>query len=130
DERSRHVAACMFKALTERGPDNRETRRPTRLSEICAITEASEEEVKSVIEVFRREGRSFLMPPAGVALDADTVIDISHESLIRNWERLKTWVVEEAQSARIYRRLAEAAVLHRDGEEGLLQDPGLQIALD
>src|SRR5947199_4935011 len=61
DERSRHVAACMFKALTERGADNRETRRPTRLSEICAITEASEEEVKSVVEVFRREGRSFLM---------------------------------------------------------------------
>ena len=70
------------------------------------------------------------MPPAGVALEPDTVIDISHESLIRNWLRLKDWVNEEAQSARIYRRLAEAAVLHREGSEGLLQDPGLQIALD
>ncbi len=40
------------------------------------------------------------------------------------------WMNEEAQSARIYRRLAETAVLHREGSEGLLQDPGLQIALD
>jgi tetratricopeptide (TPR) repeat protein len=70
------------------------------------------------------------MPPAGVDLEPETVIDISHESLIRNWLRLKDWVNEEAQSARIYRRLAEAAVLHREGSEGLLQDPGLQIALD
>jgi TolA-binding protein len=130
DERSRRTAEILFKALTERGADNREIRRPTRLEEICEIAGASEAEVVAVVAVFRREGRSFLMPPAGVALDADTVIDISHESLIRNWERLKAWVAEEAQSARIYRRLAEAAVLHRDGEEGLLQDPGLQIALD
>src|SRR5260221_12528299 len=70
------------------------------------------------------------MPPAEVPLGPETVIDISHESLIRNWRRLQVWVNEEAQSARIYRRLAEAAVLHREGSEGLLQDPGLQIALD
>ncbi|HEX3559285.1 MAG TPA: penicillin-insensitive murein endopeptidase [Pyrinomonadaceae bacterium] len=130
DESSRRTAEILFKALTERGADNREIRRPTCLRDLCRIAGTTQTEAVAVINVFRREGRSFLMPPAGVALDADTVIDISHESLIRNWERLKVWVVEEAQSARIYRRLAEAAVLHREGEEGLLQDPGLQIALD
>jgi tetratricopeptide (TPR) repeat protein len=130
DERARRVAELLFKALTERGADNREIRRPTRLREICEIAGASETEVSAVVEVFRGEGRSFLMPPAGVALTPDTVIDISHESLIRNWERLKGWVADEAQSARIYRRLAEAAVLHREDSEGLLQDPALQIALD
>jgi hypothetical protein len=130
DERSRLIAEKLFKALTERGADNREIRRPTCLKDICAIAEATAAEVVAVVDVFRGGGRSFLMPPAGVALEPDTVIDISHESLIRNWLRLKDWVNEEAQSARIYRRLAEAAVLHREGSEGLLQDPGLQIALD
>src|SRR5712692_9841369 len=130
DERGRLIAERLFKALTERGADNREIRRPTRLGAICEIAGASLAEVAAVIEVFRGGGRSFLMPPAGVTLDGETVIDISHESLIRNWQRLQTWVNEEAQSARIYRRLAEAAVLHREGSEGLLQDPGLQIALD
>jgi hypothetical protein len=130
DERSRRVAEKLFKSLTEKGADNREIRRPTRLSEIAAAAEVSEPELVAVIDVFRRAGRSFLMPPAGVALSSETVIDISHESLIRNWKRLQTWVDEEAQSSRVYRRLGEAAVLHQEGSEGLLQDPALQIALD
>jgi hypothetical protein len=130
DDRSRHVAEKLFKALTEKGTDNREIRRPTRLSEIAAGAEVSEAEVVAVIDVFRREGRSFLMSSTGTELRPDTVIDISHESLIRNWDRLQEWVDDEAQSARIYRRLAEAAVLHREGGEGLLQDPALQIGLD
>ena len=88
------------------------------------------EEVIAVIDVFRSGGRSFLMPPSDVSLQRDTIIDISHESLIRNWQRLRTWVNEEAQSARIYRRLADAAVLHFEKMEGLLQDPWLQIAID
>jgi hypothetical protein len=130
DERSRHVAELVFKRLTERSVDSRETRRPTPLGELCAVAEAGEAEVGTVVETFRREGRSFLMPPAGVALTAETVVDISHESLIRNWQRLKGWAAEEALSARVYRRLAEAAALHGEGAEGLLNDPGLQIALD
>ena len=115
DERSRQIAERVFKALTEKGEDNREVRRPTVLSELCALTGATIAEVVSVLEVFRREGRSFLMPPATVPLDSDSLVDISHESLIRNWQRLGDWVAEEAQSARIYRRLAETAALHREG---------------
>lgn len=130
DEKSRKIAERLFKALSDRGADNRETRRPTRLDTISKITNASLPEVISVIDIFRRGGRSFLMPPAGTELHADTVVDISHESLIRNWQRLKDWVNEEAQSVRIYRRVAETAVLHREGSEGLMQDPALSFALD
>lgn len=122
DERSRQIAERVFKALTERGGDNREIRRPTRLRELCEIAEASDEEIDAVVELFRREGRSFLMPPADVRLDLDTVVDISHESLIRNWQRLKEWVRDEAEGARIYRRLAEAATAYKAGEGGLLDD--------
>ncbi|HEX8338628.1 MAG TPA: penicillin-insensitive murein endopeptidase, partial [Pyrinomonadaceae bacterium] len=122
DERSRRIAELLFKSLTERGPDNREIRRPTRLREICEIAGATLGEVSAVVEVFRREGRTFLMPPEGVELTPDTVIDISHESLIRNWGRLKEWVRDEAEAARIYRRLADAAGAHRAGESGLLDD--------
>jgi len=122
DERSRRICGLLFKALTERGPDNREIRRPTRLKEICEIAGASPAEVAAVVEIFRREGRTFLMPPEGVELEPETIIDISHESLIRNWGRLKEWVKEEAEAARIYRRLADAAAAHRAGESGLMDD--------
>jgi tetratricopeptide (TPR) repeat protein len=129
DARSRQLAEVLFKALTERGADNREIRRPTCLRDICDIANASAAEMIAVIEVFRAAGRSFLMPPAGGPLRPETVIDISHESLIRNWRRLKEWVKDEAESARIYRRLAGAAMDYKQGAGGLLDDVTLQYVL-
>lgn len=131
------IAEKLFKGLTEKGTDNREIRRPMEVGEICELTEAGEAAVITVIDVFRREGRSFLMPPptdaltgTPVQLNRESLIDISHESLIRNWSRLKSWVDDESQSARIYKRLAETAMLHHSGQEALLMDPALQGALD
>ncbi|HKP72269.1 MAG TPA: hypothetical protein VJT82_04980, partial [Pyrinomonadaceae bacterium] len=130
DERSRRIAEKLFKGLTEKGTDNREIRRPIELREICALAEASESEVVAVLEPFRREGRSFLVPPAGVVLSGESLVDISHESLIRVWDRLRGWVEDESRSARIYQRLAETAALHQKGEAGLWRDPELQLALN
>jgi len=129
DQRHRDVAERMFKALTEKGPDNREIRRPIVLSELAAVTGSTEAEVITVIETFRRQGRSFLMPPVPNPLDAKSLIDISHESLIRKWSRLKEWVEDESRSARIYRRLAETAMLYKEGGAGLWRNPDLGIAL-
>ncbi|MGZ5481320.1 MAG: tetratricopeptide repeat protein [Pyrinomonadaceae bacterium] len=129
NDRSRALAERLFKSLTEKGSDNREIRRPTRVSEIAAIAEATPAEIIPVIEPFRQQGRSFLMPPASVALDENSLIDISHESLIRGWTRLRKWVDEEARSANIYRRIADTALLHREGRAGLWHDPDLALAL-
>ena len=129
-ERGQKITEKIFKSLTEKGADSREIRRPLTLGEMCAVADATEREVSAVIEAFRAPGRSFLMPPAGASLAADSMIDISHESLIRNWKRLNAWVVEEARLARIYLRLAETAALNAENREGLLRDPALQIALD
>jgi hypothetical protein len=68
------------------------------------------------------------MPPHGVALEGDSVIDISHESLIRQWGRLRTWVEGEAESRATYLRLCEAAQLHRVGKAGLWGEPDLTYA--
>jgi energy-coupling factor transporter ATP-binding protein EcfA2 len=128
--RQREICEKLFKALTDQATDPRGVRRPTTLSMLCALTEASNAEVTEVIDVFREPSRSFVMPPAGEALEAETVIDISHESLMRVWERLQAWVEEEASSARMYRRLAETAALHEAGQANLWRDPDLQLALD
>ena len=109
DNRHRLIAERMFKALTEKGDDNREIRRPVEFGKLCAVAEASEDELKTVIEAFRESGRSFLMPPVGAPLEETTLVDISHESLIRVWMRLQQWANEEAESAAIYLRLADAA---------------------
>jgi hypothetical protein len=120
----------MFKLLTDRGETGRGVRRPAKVSEICAVTGASEKEVIKVINGFRQPGRTFLMPPHDVSLHADSIIDISHESLMRIWERLIQWVKEEEQSAETYIRLAQAAALHEEGKTGLYRDPELMLALN
>jgi WD40 repeat protein len=128
--RRQQICEKLFKALTDKATDPRGVRRPTTLGTLCALAAATPAEVTKVIDVFRKPSRSFLMPPSDETLQAETVIDISHESLMRVWERLKTWADEEAQSAHIYSRLAETAVLHSDGKAGLWNDPDLQVALD
>jgi energy-coupling factor transporter ATP-binding protein EcfA2 len=130
DEKSRIIAEKMFKALTDRGSDARGVRSPRPLEEICALTDASEGEVAEVVEAFRRPGRSFLMPPAAVPLRPSSIIDISHESLMRIWKRLIQWVDEEARSAQVYLRISKAAAQFQEGKAGLFRDPELQLALN
>lgn len=129
-ERERQICERIFKALTDRGTDARGVRRPMDVATLCALTAASPAELARVIDIFRKPSRSFLMPPLPEALDAGTVIDISHESLMRVWERLKAWAGEEAESSRLYCRVSETAALHTAGKAGLWRDPDLQLALD
>lgn len=129
-QKNQTVCEKMFKLLTDSGETGRGVRRPAKVSEICAVTGAPGKEVIKVINGFRQPGRTFLMPPHDVSLHADSIIDISHESLMRIWERLIQWVKEEEQSAEIYIRLAQAAALHEEGKVGLLRDPELMLALN
>ncbi|HBH73255.1 MAG TPA: hypothetical protein DDY43_07350, partial [Synechococcales bacterium UBA10510] len=121
------ICEKLFQALTDKATDGRGVRRPSTLGYLCALTEATETEVVEVIELFRQPSRSFLMPPAGENLTAEKVIDISHESLMRVWERLRRWVDEDAEAAQTYRRLAESASLNARGEASTLHDPELTI---
>lgn len=127
----RHRSACekIFKALTEKGSDNRGIRRPTRLARLQAIAASDKGSVLTALDAFRGSGVTFLMPGTEVVLGDRTVLDLSHESLMRGWQRLRGWVEDEAQSARIFRRLSDTARLWKDGYAGLFRDPDLQIAL-
>ncbi len=126
-----HRAACekIFKTLTEKGDDNRGIRRPTRLSMLQAVAGVDRACVTTVLDAFRKSGVTFLMPGTDTELGDRTVLDLSHESLMRGWQRLRTWVEDEAQSARIFRRVLDTARLWSDGKAGLFRDPDLQIAL-
>jgi WD40 repeat protein/energy-coupling factor transporter ATP-binding protein EcfA2 len=129
DADGRSVAERLFKALTDRGTDDRGIRHPAPLSEVCELTGADEAQIAAVVEAFRKPGRSFLMPPAGVALHGGSILDISHESLMRIWDRMAAWVAEEARSAQMYLGVAQAAARHEQGITALWRDPELQLAL-
>ncbi|MCI5157404.1 MAG: hypothetical protein D3906_03010, partial [Candidatus Electrothrix sp. AUS1_2] len=63
-------------------------------------------------------------------LSEATLLDISHESLIRQWRRLQEWTKEEAQSAEMYRRLTDTAERYQQGKAELLRGVELATALD
>jgi energy-coupling factor transporter ATP-binding protein EcfA2 len=131
DDRRKKICEKIFRALTDKWSNPEGVRRYADVATLCALSGASPEEVTQVIDVFRKPSRSFLMPPLPEELTKEKLIYISHESLMRVWERLKGWAEQELQSVRLYRRLSEWAALHPPGsKKGLWEDPDLQLALD
>ncbi len=124
-----HICELMFKALTDKSADIRGIRRPRSVIDLCLLSGGTQTEIKNLVETFRQPGRTFLMPPSWVVLEDVSIIDISHESLMRVWVRLVSWTSEEARSGDLYLRLANSALLYEKGQRGLLKDPELKIAL-
>ena len=125
----RELCAGVFKALTVQESENRGIRRPQRLGRLCKILDVPAEDLLPILDAYRRPGVTFLMPSHEAELTDRTIIDISHESLMRVWTRLRHWVDDEAHAVGIYRRLSESAVLYKQNKTCLYRDPELGIAL-
>jgi PQQ-dependent catabolism-associated CXXCW motif protein len=124
-----HLATILFQALTQgEGTGGRDVRRPARLAQIAAIAEAPIADLIPVIEVFRAPGRHFITPLVPDPLAPDTMIDISHESLIRQWAKLRQWVRDEYHSAEEYRDIERAAKQWKNGLGSLLMKLDLAVA--
>ena len=129
-DEGKEICKSLFRCLTEQGANNQGIRHPARIKYIAEIAQVSDQKVIEVVEKFRAKGRSFLTPGENVNLDGDTVIDISHESLMRIWDKLKLWVEEESSSVQMYLRLAEASSQYQLGKTGLWRPPDLHLALN
>lgn len=129
-EGDKKITEILFKCLTERDPSNNDIRRPCMLRESAAVANVSPDDVRRVADAFRAPGVSFLTPTSAVPLAEDTVLDITHESLLRKWKQLRGWVDAESKSAQLYRRVADSAERNAAGREGAWRDPQLQFALD
>ncbi|HND53487.1 MAG TPA: hypothetical protein PLV92_13855, partial [Pirellulaceae bacterium] len=128
-EGDRRVAQLLFRSLCDRSADQRLTRRFVKISEIAAIANVDCGQVRRVVEQFQRPGRNFLVVPDDWRTSDEATIDLSHESLIRQWGTLQRWLAEEEEGARIYRRLAETTERFQNGEAGRLRPPELTVTL-
>jgi hypothetical protein len=124
----RRIAEILFRRLTERGRGRRDTRAPARLGEVADVAQVDATEVAHIVEAFRGEGRNFVTPADG-PLERDTLLDIGHESLIRQWGTLTAWVEAEAESAATYLRLVDTAHRGRKGAAAPLWGPDLELTL-
>ncbi len=122
-------AEQIFRMLTERTREGQDIRRPVKVMDLMELTGLGFAEVDAIITRFRQDGRHFLLPPPAVILTPDTVLDITHESLIRQWSRLGRWVENEAENVDLYKRVADTARRYQQGKAALLVSPDLDIAL-
>ncbi len=119
-----NVAATIFKRLTARGRNSRERRNPATLSELWAVCSAETSDrqrlVNAVVDRFRQGEATFLVPRDG-ALEQDTYVDITHESLIRQWATLRDqWLPAEQASAKVFLDLVGRAYNWREKHGPLL----------
>ncbi len=122
------MAQKVLRCLTDT-EGGREIRRPASMARLCDVVGAAgaadRAAVDNVIRAFSRRENSLLLLSGGAELHAGSVVDISHECLIRKWSELNQWVKAEARSAEWYRDLAVDVARHDAGEKGFWRDPDL-----
>ena len=109
-DESKEIIKTAFTSLTKID-DNRQVRNRCTLSEITGIINKpniTSATVCGVLNIFRDENNTLLRPFAvnddlkTQYLGGDTVLDITHEALIRNWKMLSEWNREEYENLSVY----------------------------
>ena len=126
NQRSKDICAAIFKVLARKDTDSKSQRHPSDAETLRSVAGCTYEELFSVINKFRSPSISFITPGIEVPLQENTVIDLKSENLIRLWDRLQSWVDEEAASKETYLRLSDASALYQQGKSGLLRSPDLE----
>jgi hypothetical protein len=114
------VVEELFRALTAINSEGYAIRRPRSFAELVVVTGATESRLREILEAFRQPGVSFITPYPPTNITADTVVDISHEALIRHWKRISDpqagWLQREFRDGLIWQALRVQA-------ESFLSDP-------
>jgi len=102
------------------------TRRTATIEEIAYITEVDHEKVVEILEKYVSAGY--------IRLSTDTITysteaDVSHESLLRKWARLRGWYKVEVESASEYKRLADWAERQSRGAADYITEPELSVLM-
>ena len=102
DEDAKAIIKTAFICLTKID-ESRAVRNRMTLQEITNIIGKpglGTKEVGAVLNIFREPGNTFIRPfilddAESQTLSENSILDITHESLIRNWEYLEQWAKEE-----------------------------------
>lgn len=126
---ARHLFCCLCSHEADRW-----TRRMVTVQEVAEVADVDVELVANTVGPFQMIGRNFIVSSPSGSLKPESVLDISHEALIRQWDKLRTWNKRELESASIYTRIADGARLRdrfqTDGHEIWLVEPELNLAVE
>ena len=96
---------CLTKIDQSRAVRNRMTLQ--EITDILNRPGLETEQVGAVLNIFREPGNTFIRPfindeTENKKLKPGDVLDITHESLIRNWHYLEEWALEEFEDYTVY----------------------------
>ena len=127
------LVESLFAAITERrgaADGGQDVRRPQRLARIAQASGlgADWRPLVPIVSAFSAPGVSLLQH--GAELNEHSVIDLSHEALMRQWHRLAHWVDAEARRRNDYLRWRDRALEHENERAGLLEGVTLARAIE
>ena len=126
--RGEQIVKRVFQALRETDVNGGQTRRPTTVEDLCEFAGCSINDLTTALAPFRR--RSFVVPPPDTLLESSTLLDISHEALLRRWDMLRRWIDEDDLDRARYVRLATRAAEEQGSERPqFLVPPQLDLLL-
>jgi hypothetical protein len=88
NSRRKRIVEHLFRALTDINAEGQAIRCPQTFAELAAVTGGDGPTLRDILDRFRADGVWFLTPYGDVAIGPDTLIDISHEALIRCWSKI------------------------------------------
>jgi len=121
----------LFRLITERRAGGQDVRRPrtlARITQACGLASGEMALLEGVVRTFAAPDACLLQH--GPRLEASSIVDLSHEALIRQWRELAAWVADEARRGAEYRRWAERAADRAAGSASLLVGADLLRAVD
>jgi len=104
--RTAAIAEVMFRRLSERDASLRYKRAPALASTVCQLASCTSQDLEAVVNAFSDANASFVERRND---PRNPLLDISHESLIRQWSRLRDWADDEADKLATFRRVAGEA---------------------
>lgn len=104
DETTKDAARQMFLRLVIPGEGTEDTRRRALQSELLTITGAAS--MQKVIDAF---GKYRLLTFDHDPQTRSATVEVAHEALIRQWQRMRDWLDESREAVRLQRRLLAAA---------------------
>ena len=104
-----HAARCSC-ASSASTPASQDTRRRVRRSELRQL----ELEPDALDEVIARYGEHRLLTFDREPLTRTPTVEVAHEAILSQWERLRGWIEERREDLLLHRRLVEAVAEWQD----------------
>ncbi len=120
------IVEGVFRALTEINAEGQAIRHPQTFRDLKAITAVDAGTLLSILDPLRADGVSFIKPYEPDPIHDDSLIDISHEALIRCWKQIADrkdgWLGKEFHDGLVWRSLSTQAEMFAEDRRQILSD--------